>query len=120
MFSCGGSVINNRYGITAAHCFCNDDTPCIEKNNTLTFPYDPEKNVFFLLGLNGIDVDFVSKKLLKKYNHAVESVIVYPGFKKASIPDHIDLALVKTQKKITFSQDISPICMPEVKGKKIT
>ena len=89
---CGGSLINTRYVMTAAHCVaCRtiDDTAVIlgENNvNPMTGPFE-----------------------------YLDSIFIYPKYKrslKQDFANNPDVALLKLENEVEFGPNINAICLP--------
>ncbi|XP_070559274.1 mannan-binding lectin serine protease 1-like [Ptychodera flava] len=89
---CGGSVLNDYWIVTAAHCFRNLAGP-------------PEQLVEIRLG----DYDDLQPDPEERI-HPIAEVIPYPDFDGSNFDG--DIALVRLVTKIQFTDYICPICLP--------
>lgn len=87
---CGGTLINNRYVITAAHCFNS-----LRKSTTRV-----------MLGAHDLG------KLRNATVYYLEKVIVHKKYEPDSIDQKWDLALIKLDRDVVFTDMIQPICLP--------
>ena len=89
---CGGSVINSRYVLTVAHCT----------------EYKSPSQVQVMLGDLRIGVADVGEQ-----RFSVQQIIQHPKYAYPPWSDGCwDFALLRLSREITFSNTISPVCLP--------
>ncbi|XP_036281106.2 serine protease 55 [Pipistrellus kuhlii] len=90
---CGGTIINNWWIVTAAHCLSNDELN----------PMD----LSIVLGTNDLQSPFLEVK-------GVTSIVIHKNFERSTMDNDIALLLLNTE--IKFSGLKEPICMPRQPG----
>ena len=88
-YRCGASIVNDRYILTAAHCFEDDDIASNQK---------------VAIGINEL-------KDAKNNLYDVEEIIIHEGWNEKTVAN--DIALLKLTKPIAnFGSSAIPICLP--------
>ncbi|KAL6262141.1 hypothetical protein P5V15_007238 [Pogonomyrmex californicus] len=90
-FYCGGTVINSRYVLTAAHCIDRFDA------NKLT--------------VRILEHDWNLTNETKTQDFKVEKVIMHSGYSTTNYNN--DIALIKLKNIIKFQGPMRPVCLPD-------
>lgn len=93
--SCGGSLINDRYILTAAHCLAESPNPV---------------DIIAMLGANTLNERIYEG--VGQIKLQVESYIVHENYRKQTSKMDDDVALIKLKNAIQFNDRLNPICLP--------
>ncbi|KAJ8678861.1 hypothetical protein QAD02_014648, partial [Eretmocerus hayati] len=96
---CGGTILNSRFIMTAAHCFCSRDEMMSVGQLRVT------------LGEHNL----AGPELPLSSSESVRSMIVHPGFRCGKYDS--DIALLELSATIAWSDSVQPACLPPESGR---
>ncbi|XP_061393226.1 serine protease 7 [Musca vetustissima] len=103
ILNCGGSLINKRYVITAAHCIKGEIETVVGPLTRIRLgEYDINQEIDCI-------ADDCNQKVVEV---GYEQLIPHPQYDVRNTNNHHDIALIRLDRNIEYSDFIRPVCLP--------
>ncbi|KXJ71591.1 hypothetical protein RP20_CCG020195 [Aedes albopictus] len=105
---CGGSIINNRYVLTAAHCVKTRSTMPLHSVVLGEHTKNQELDCNIYHDKNGNEIERDCAEPAEVFG--IEKFVVHPDYNRPKYSN--DIALVRLDKQVVMKDHIRPICLP--------